>query len=505
MNRKSIILILAYLLFVLSANTQNKEEKIEMDSVSVDIATNSQTFISWKVNDTSGITRVIIYKYNNTTFNSIRFDSVPISINHYTVNVDSLSPSEQSRSFRIASNDSTGPAPFSDVHSTIFLEEKFDSCNASVELSWNSYNNWSGGVKRYKVYSILNEDTTLEGQILNGSLKFTISNLIADTTYSFFIRVISNRGSSSTSNRVDLITEMPVPPSVLEGNYVSVIQDSEMEVSFKTDPSADLKSYKLLRSDYYTQAYDTLIVLDNSYVSDSIIKYSDQVDYIDQKYYYYLIATNTCNIDIKQSDTISNILLSGIDTSYSDNGKMVITNIISWKPSVPNVNESYTIYRMTKGVAAEIIESSFSSNTYTDNVSAFTLNSSDGKFCYYIVAKRNNSDFSFVSNTNCEVQPPIVYLPNVFTPNGDGKNDTFSPVISFASDYNYLLVIYDRWGEKLFECHPDNSKSCDGPKSWDGTSNGKKVKPGIYVYYLNYSNADKRLIEKTGTVTVYYP
>jgi gliding motility-associated-like protein len=69
-----------------------------------------------------------------------------------------------------------------------------------------------------------------------------------------------------------------------------------------------------------------------------------------------------------------------------------------------------------------------------------------------------------------------LYIPNAFTPNGDGKNDKF-----IISGYNkcllYHLTIFNRWGEKIFE-------SNDITKPWDGYLNGRPVEEGSYVYLL---------------------
>jgi gliding motility-associated-like protein len=71
-----------------------------------------------------------------------------------------------------------------------------------------------------------------------------------------------------------------------------------------------------------------------------------------------------------------------------------------------------------------------------------------------------------------------VYIPNVFSPNGDGKNDLFRPAMrGFAeSDLN----IYNRWGERLFQSR-DNT-------GWDGTYRGQPVPEGVYMYTLSVLN-----------------
>ncbi|RYC67823.1 gliding motility-associated C-terminal domain-containing protein, partial [Spirosoma sordidisoli] len=71
---------------------------------------------------------------------------------------------------------------------------------------------------------------------------------------------------------------------------------------------------------------------------------------------------------------------------------------------------------------------------------------------------------------------PYFALPNVFTPNGDGKNDTFRPMRCERFVERVELVVYNRWGAKVFES--------SGPTvNWDGrTSDGQELPSGLYYY-----------------------
>ncbi len=71
--------------------------------------------------------------------------------------------------------------------------------------------------------------------------------------------------------------------------------------------------------------------------------------------------------------------------------------------------------------------------------------------------------------------PPMIYVPNTFTPNADNKNEKLFVRANQLS--KLYFVIYSRWGEKIFE-----SKSLE--EGWDGTYNGRKLDPDVYVYYL---------------------
>ena len=91
------------------------------------------------------------------------------------------------------------------------------------------------------------------------------------------------------------------------------------------------------------------------------------------------------------------------------------------------------------------------------------------------------------------------YVPNSFTPNGDGLNDVFAPVGIGVDPNEYSLYIYDRWGTLVY-----SSKSLSQP--WDGRyqSNNKEAENGVYVWKIiaNDATDDHTPHEYKGTVTL---
>jgi gliding motility-associated-like protein len=76
----------------------------------------------------------------------------------------------------------------------------------------------------------------------------------------------------------------------------------------------------------------------------------------------------------------------------------------------------------------------------------------------------------------------LFYIPNTFTPDGDVYNQTFKPVFTSGFDpYNYEMLIFNRWGEMLFETH-------DVTYGWDGKYALKNCQEGIYSYKITFKN-----------------
>jgi gliding motility-associated-like protein len=90
-----------------------------------------------------------------------------------------------------------------------------------------------------------------------------------------------------------------------------------------------------------------------------------------------------------------------------------------------------------------------------------------------------------------------VQVPNVVTPNGDGKNDDFTPMIDgFTGINDHTISVFNRWGEKVWE-------SNDFMSGWDVKLNGNYVAEGTYFWMLEVSYGTDN-VKKTykGTLTV---
>lgn len=120
--------------------------------------------------------------------------------------------------------------------------------------------------------------------------------------------------------------------------------------------------------------------------------------------------------------------------------------------------------------------------------------------CYYVTAVNRSGVESLPSNTICKDNCPWYVLPNVLTPNGDGKNDTFVPMSCPRFVKSVEFKVYNRWGGLVYE------SSNDILLRWNGkTTNGKDLATGTYYYearvtYDRVSRADERPVILKGWV-----
>ena len=128
--------------------------------------------------------------------------------------------------------------------------------------------------------------------------------------------------------------------------------------------------------------------------------------------------------------------------------------------------------------------------TPTQNMT-YTLTVTDSSGCMV--------DEAFVITVN---QKRLVYIPNVFSPNGDGENDFFRLYTGSGVRSITYLRIFDRWGNLVYD--EDNvTPSFGGTEGWDGRSiTLENAEPGVYVYATEVEFIDGRKLIYRGSVTL---
>jgi len=92
-----------------------------------------------------------------------------------------------------------------------------------------------------------------------------------------------------------------------------------------------------------------------------------------------------------------------------------------------------------------------------------------------------------------------IYIPNTFTPNGDGNNDFFGPVGTNIDTKDFEMTIFTRWGEKVYH-------TTDLNKPWNGTINNSRGSKdglmGVYSYVITAKEINGRTRQYVGTVSL---
>lgn len=111
---------------------------------------------------------------------------------------------------------------------------------------------------------------------------------------------------------------------------------------------------------------------------------------------------------------------------------------------------------------------------------------------FRVKASHMNGEFAY-SNEVLADRPFTLFIPNAFTPNGDGLNDVFK--IKSENFSFYHMAVYNRWGDLLFESHQVN-------QGWDGSYQDNVLPVGVYSYQVVLRDMNGTEWNETGQVTL---
>lgn len=185
-------------------------------------------------------------------------------------------------------------------------------------------------------------------------------------------------------------------------------------------------------------------------------------------------CSNEKIIQIDENDPISvNIIASSLSINSGEEATL--------EAEVDPVNENYS-YLWTP-----------SSSASCDDCPVITVSPEELTEYSVTVKDLNNCESSNSIEIEVTTQCNDLFLPNVFTPNGDGENDMLC-VYGSCIDEMYL-EIFNRWGESVFVSK--NQNDC-----WDGTQRGKSLNGGVYAFKYTITLNTGEIVENQGTITL---
>lgn len=117
-----------------------------------------------------------------------------------------------------------------------------------------------------------------------------------------------------------------------------------------------------------------------------------------------------------------------------------------------------------------------------------------------VVTDQNGCSISDQMTIVVLIDEAEIYVPNVFSPNGDNINDAFAPKFKFPEKTSIRIFrIFDRWGSLVYE----RLNGTPGQNfEWDGTDRGEKMNPGVFTYTILFAGEDNIEKWKAGDVTL---
>lgn len=190
-----------------------------------------------------------------------------------------------------------------------------------------------------------------------------------------------------------------------------------------------------------------------------------------------------------------------VDTLTGANGcdSIVTSNLTVNQAPNASVSPNVTI---TSGATTTLVASGggtyvWSPATGLDSIYSSTVVANPATTTFYCVTVTSSAG---CTDTACvlvsvEIVCGEMYLPNAFSPNGDGENDEYHAYIHPDCVVEFKLTIYNRWGEKVFETE-------NPVQSWNGEYRGIMSNAAVYVYYCKVLFTNGQKVFKKGNVSL---
>lgn len=462
-------------------------------TVSVDTLTGSAT-VTWSPSpqgDTEGYIVVLVGPLGNVILDTL------YGIFNTTYTYPLSQAGQLPESFTVAAFDScwTGnpPSPNTSAtrppHTSIHARTTYDRCGSEILVEWTPYVGWD--VQFYQVFAKVGAGPFfLLGTASATQTSMLHPSVIPFTSYCYVVKAIQAGGpATSLSNKACRITDYPPIPAFNYIRTATVLADDRIEVVDSVDMAAQAKRYRLERS--ANGAPYELIATRAGAGAGPLVTFEDgDVDTRARSYSYRILVEDSCGTEVLQSNTASTIHLRATADLEGFN-RLEWNGYGQWAGLV----SGYVIHRSVGGEPFQPI--GFNQPdvwTFDDPVDAFA--GSNGRFCYYVEAIEAGNPSGFqarsLSNEVCAIQPEQFWMPNAFI--AGGVNDSFKPVTAFTGFRTYELVIYNRWGQVIWNTR-------DPDTAWNGMVSGSYVPQGVYGWTCSFENGAGQRFEKRGTVT----
>ncbi len=477
---------------VLSSDTLNNRipEMGRIRSVSV---IGEDVEIRWEPSPSPQTFAYVISK--NTATGTTVIDTVFGTTTYLDTNAQ---PNERQETYFVVALDRCGnvslvPPP----HRTILLRtEGASACDRTVRLTWNLYQNWSQAIERHEIWVRENGgEPRRVGETAGNVSAYTFLNASANVQYCFSVRAIeSGTGNRAVSNESCLTLDVIQGVNELVAVQASVNADNRVLLTWLWNTDAQLRENQILRSEngtIFTALRREMPAMplsrENTFMDESALPAQRVMS-------YRLETTDACNEKVR-SNIVATIRLEVQSTG------MPGVNRLRWSEYINEYvtgNINYEVYRSAGNNPPTLIATyGDGNNEHTDELDLD--NPEEANVCYFIIAKAalrlpngNSQPVESRSNSACADQRAQLFVPNAFAPNG--LNREFKPVLQFGQPMDYTMIIYDRWGGKIFE-----SRSIE--IGWDGRGpSGRELPLGAYTYHIRLTQSNNQRIDQAGVV-----
>ena len=444
--------------------------------------------IDWRASPSPETIGYIIYRQTAVGF--LPLDTVFAGTTYLDTDV---MPTEQTETYLVNALDAFGNTSLFDLaHNSLRATASREDCAPGTTLRWNAYQNWPGGVDRYVIYVGVDGAEPVRVDSVGGDqMSYLYTGGNDGETLTFYVRA-HETGTANTANssRTSLALDIVQPQVPFAVGAVSALFGGDAQVNWRWDPDAELVDYEL-----YRVRGDEIELIEAVATSGGGFMGAQQ--YLDPMagtdtgpVGYFVVTTDECGNQVTS--------LTGYSTYLEVTPLDELTNQLRWTPPVDSnyVVLEYTLFRSVAGVFEELTTLPPDALTYRDELAAF--NTFPSGVCYFVRPSIEvtapgglGTAFAVGSNQVCILPTTKIFFPNAFTP--QGQNPEFRPVFSSTVGLTYELLIFDRYGNTVFQTD-------DPLEGWRGRRNGQLLPQAVYTYRMVAVQADGRSVERTGSV-----
>jgi len=378
----------------------------------------------------------------------------------------SLPISQTTYCFRIATYDACSNfKSYSNEICSIGLNT--DAQNNVISLDWDSFY-WNLGET-----TNLYRDESLLQSFNSTATSHTDSTVICKTTYCYGVEVGYAGGISRSLNVCETAFSNDKPTSI--DNISSITNSDSIKWNWQIPPNSTPLYYWV----HHVLPDGSIISKDSVSTNAYAEKYNEQPK---------LIAVQTVDICGNESE------LNLIGTSITLSAKILqnADTELTWNDFTGWLDGFQSYYITIKNLEGILIDS-----VSTGGDTFYTLpiaNQENQTLLFTVWAIPVTGGIEFTRSNIVEVErEPVISLPNSFTPNGDGLNDTF--IIGGKFIDSYEMQVFNRWGEVLFQ-------TTNLENGWDGTSKEEKLGVGNYTYWIRIKDLNNNEHIRTGSILI---
>lgn len=449
---------------------QNNLSLPRVDTITTTNLSNDKGRIQLKLNASSFFGYQVYLSSNNLIYDLI--DTVNVTTGDTIITINQLNTLENSYCVFFTTYDFCGNTKTSDTLCSLSLLARPEN-NQNI-INWSAYPK----INKITDYTLLKNDTSFTFN--KNDTSFTDTTVICANNYCYTAQVSPNSASNtviiSNTNCVESVsTDTPLPIQ----NFQSSVSDSQTVALNWMSPFPYLVFSTTIQHATQPSNFSYLANTTNFDTSYS------HTSTISSPMCYLIDYTDACNnnSDKTLSDTTCTVFLQATklqDTEYQ----------LSWTDYLGFNSKTYSIQYLDKNDNVALEKPVTSGLSFLDNAPLETFQ----KLRYRIKVTSNQNQISYSNTVAFELKSRI-FIPNAFSPDGDDLNDYFKPDTRFIK--SYTLSIFNRWGELIFY-------EQDSQNGWNGFYKGSKAPTGTYVFLLEGVDFYDNIINKKGTVTVYY-